>query len=87
MFPNPALTLDANQQSLFAQVTQQWTGYARTGNPTVPGTPRWTRYTKHNETVMSLVPAGDSALDPASTIAMQHNCAFWNAATWPVPNS
>ncbi len=85
MFPNPALTLDANQQAMFAQVTQQWTGYARTGNPTVPGTPLWTRYTKANPNVMSLVEAGDSALDPTSTIAMQHQCGFWDAATWPVP--
>jgi hypothetical protein len=28
---------------------------------------------------MSLVPAGDSALTPASTMEMQHNCGFWDA--------
>ncbi|MGH3224104.1 MAG: carboxylesterase/lipase family protein [Streptosporangiaceae bacterium] len=85
VLPVAGLTFDADQSALAAQVTGEWTGYARTGDPTVAGTPLWTRYTSRNPMVMSLVPAGDSALDPASTIAMQHNCGFWDAVT-PVPS-
>jgi para-nitrobenzyl esterase len=84
LFPNSTSTLDANQAALAAQVTAEWTGYARTGNPTVAGTPRWTRYNKTNPDVMSLVEAGDSALDPTDTLDLQHNCGFWDAVT-PTP--
>jgi hypothetical protein len=30
---------------------------------------------------MTLVPAGDSVLEPAAVIREQHNCGFWNALT------
>lgn len=80
-FPNAtAAPLDPNQQAFQQQINAQWTGYGRTGNPTVPGTPRWTPYSASNRLVMSLVPSGDSVLTPASTIAAQHNCEFWNSA-------
>ena len=84
LFPSGTSTLDPNQAAFGAQVTAQWTGYARTGNPTVSGTPRWTRYTRANPDVMSLVEAGDSALDPTDTLSLQHNCGFWDAVT-PAP--
>lgn len=70
-----------NQAALVKQFTDQVTGYARTGNPTARHTPRWTRYARHHRQVMSLVPAGDSALTPASTITRQHHCRFWDAVT------
>lgn len=35
--------------------------------------------------VMSLEPAGDSALTPTSTIMMQHNCGFWDAVNRTAP--
>lgn len=73
-FPGgPELT--PNQQAFGAQLTAQWTGFARTGNPTVPYTPQWPRFTSVDPAVMSLVPAGDSEV--TREIARQHHCGFW----------
>ncbi|GII82274.1 hypothetical protein Ssi03_02640 [Sphaerisporangium siamense] len=66
----------ANQQTLGNQLVAQWTGFARTGDPTVDGTPYWSKYTRSNPAVMSLAPAGDSVM--TTEIAKQHNCGFWN---------
>jgi para-nitrobenzyl esterase len=85
LFPNPALTLDPNQAVFGDQVIAEWAGFARTGDPTVPGTPLWTRYTTSDSRVMSLVPAGDSALTPTSTIRMQHQCDFWDGVNAKAP--
>jgi para-nitrobenzyl esterase len=71
--------LDANQKALQDQVLAQWTGFARTGQPTVSNTPLWTRFSPRHQVVMSLMPGGDSTLVPASSIMMEHNCAFWDA--------
>jgi para-nitrobenzyl esterase len=78
-------SLDANQKALLDQVLAQWTGFARTGYPTVSRAPLWTRYNTHGRPVMSLMPAGDSALAPTSVIMMQHNCAFWDAVNRTAP--
>ncbi len=82
---DPPAYLDANQAALQNQVLAQWTGFARTGDPTVPYTPRWTRYSTSGRPVMSLVPAGDSALTPTSAISNQHNCGFWDAVNRTAP--
>jgi para-nitrobenzyl esterase len=91
LFPSGTLTFDANQAAFGDQVVAEWAGFARTGNPTVPGAPRWTRYTNNHPLVMSLVPSGDSALTPTSTIRQQHHCGFWDAvnrtAPWAPPGS
>ncbi|TDD73347.1 carboxylesterase/lipase family protein [Actinomadura rubrisoli] len=71
--PNP------NQQALGDQITAQWTGFARTGDPTVDGAPYWPNFTKRAPNVMALAPAGDSQL--TTEIAKQHHCGFWNALT------
>ncbi|MFI6497946.1 carboxylesterase/lipase family protein [Nonomuraea typhae] len=65
-----------NQRSFGRQLVAQWTGFARTGNPTVDGTPYWPRFTRADPAVMSLVPAGDSV--PSREIGRQHQCGFWN---------
>lgn len=85
LFPNGSVSLDANQAVFGDQVVAQWTGFARTGNPTVAGTPNWTRYSEHNPLVMSLVPAGDSALTPTQVIRMQHHCGFWDVVNRTAP--
>lgn len=72
-------SLDPNQAALQNQVLAQWTGFARTGHPTVRRAPSWPRYTARNRRVMSEVPAGDSALVPTSTLVAQHHCGFWDA--------
>jgi para-nitrobenzyl esterase len=85
LFPNPALAMSANQRAFGDQIVAQWAGFARTGDPTVPGAPRWPRYTTAHQRVMSLVPAGDSAMTPAKLIERQHNCAFWDAVNANAP--
>jgi para-nitrobenzyl esterase len=82
---DPPASLDANQAALQSQVLAEWTGFARTGDPNVDGAPPWTRYTTRGRPVMSLVPAGDSALTPTSAIMMQHNCGFWDAVNRTAP--
>jgi para-nitrobenzyl esterase len=78
LFPSPTLTLTPNQAVLGAQIIAQWSEFARSGNPTVDGAPRWLPY-KNERLVMSLVSSGGSALTPVATLSGQHNCAFWNA--------
>lgn len=76
---------DADHLALTAQVIAEWTGFARTGDPTAPGSPFWPRYTLDDPMVMSLAPAGDSVTVPASVIAAQHHCDFWDSIT-PIPS-
>ncbi len=71
--------LNPNQQVLSDQLVAQWTGFARTGDPTVDGTPRWDPYTEDNPVVMSLNAAGDSQL--TTEIPRQHKCDLWNPLT------
>jgi Carboxylesterase family len=72
---SPAASTFTRDQAAFGeQIASQWTGFARTGNPTVTGAPRWTRYTTNRRNVMSLVPARDSALAVTSAINRQHHC-------------
>ncbi|MFF4239646.1 carboxylesterase/lipase family protein [Actinomadura geliboluensis] len=71
--------LTPNQEAFGRQLTAQWTGFARTGNPTVDGTPYWPRFTRRDPAVLSLIPAGDSQV--THEIAQQHHCRFWNRYT------
>ncbi|NRQ39393.1 carboxylesterase family protein [Nonomuraea sp. NN258] len=76
---SPVAEMNANQRAFGAQLTAQWTGFARTGSPVVDGTPHWPRYTRSDPAVLSLAPAGDSVA--TREIARQHHCAFWNEHT------
>jgi para-nitrobenzyl esterase len=78
-------SLDVNQQALQSQVLAEFTGFARTGQATVNGAPLWTRYTSGNRMVMSLEPGGDSTVVPASVLAAEHNCGFWDAVNAAAP--
>lgn len=78
-------TLDANQLALQNQVLAQWTGFARTGEPTPAGTPSWSPYASPGNPVMSLQAAGDSVLVPASQIQAQHDCGFWDTVNQTAP--
>ncbi|WP_067464489.1 carboxylesterase/lipase family protein [Actinomadura macra] len=69
-------TLNPNQKPFLEQLTAQWSGFARTGDPTVNGTPRWTRFSSDDENLMSLQSAGDSRMN--FDVSRQHNCDFWN---------
>lgn len=71
--------LDADQQALSDQMTAEWTAFARTGDPTATGTPRWPTFSSGRGTVMSLQPAGDSQLTTVAQLSAVHHCALWNA--------
>lgn len=71
LFPGSA-TLDPDQRALSDQLTAEWTGFARTGDPTVDGAPAWEPFTADNPVVMSLNAAGDSQL--TTEIPRQHHC-------------
>lgn len=75
---------DADQQVLASQITAEFSAFARTGSPTTADTPAWPRFTGGSQLVMSMQPAGDSAMVPASTISLEHNCGFWDSIT-PAP--
>jgi para-nitrobenzyl esterase len=85
LFAAPGTTFDPNQAAFGDQIVAEWAGFARTGNPTVSGTPTWTRYTNANPLVMSLVPSGDSALTPTNIIKQQHDCGFWDTVNVYAP--
>lgn len=74
----------ANLAALSAQVSAAWIGFAKDGDPTAPGAPYWPAYTSKHPLVMSLVQGGASAVMPASVIASQHHCDFWDMHT-PLP--
>ncbi len=78
-------SLDPDQAALQSQVLAEWTGFAATGSPSVPGAPPWTTYAAGGRPVMSLVPGGDSTLTPTSAIAAEHNCGFWDAVNRDAP--
>ena len=99
LFPNPSITLSPDQAALAQQFSDEAVGYSRSGNPTAPRTPLWTEFGAGNHggfprlggsrrhgthDLMTLVPAGDSVLEPAAVIRKQHNCRFWDAVTPPV---
>ncbi|WP_335979441.1 carboxylesterase/lipase family protein [Streptomyces sp. CA2R106] len=80
-FEPPAVQFDPDQAAFRDQLVAQWSGFARTGNPTVDGAPAWSPFRNTSGAtgglVMDLAPAGDSVLTPASVLAQQHNCGFW----------
>lgn len=73
--------LDADQQALQSEELATVAGFARTGDPSAPGTPEWPRYLNTSSDVMSLQPAGDSELVSATQLRAQHDCAFWDTLT------
>jgi para-nitrobenzyl esterase len=70
--------LDANQQALQNQEVAEVTTFARTGNPTAPGSPAWPSF-NNSGAEMELAPAGDSQVMPASDIGAIHHCGFWDS--------
>lgn len=75
------ISTDPNEAALQNQLLAQWTHFARTGNPTAYGTPRWVRYGHGRQLVMTLRPAGSSTLAQTNVIEAQHHCTFWNQVT------
>jgi para-nitrobenzyl esterase len=78
-------SLGPNQATLQDQVLAEWTGFARTGDPTVPYSPLWEEYTAADRPVMSYQAGGDSALIPTADIEAQHDCGFWDRVDRTAP--
>jgi para-nitrobenzyl esterase len=77
-FLNPVSpALDANQQALQDEEVASVTHFARTGNPSAPGTPEWPQF-RPSQSEMVLAPAGDSAVMSIYQIMAIHNCGFWD---------
>src|SRR6202034_3904179 len=77
-FLNPVSpALDANQQALQDEEVASVTHFARTGNPSAPGTPYWPQFGR-SQSEMVLAPAGDSAVMSIGQIMVIHNCGFWD---------
>lgn len=72
-------TLDADQQALAQQYFAEITNFARTGNPTAPGTPYWPQFTARGRQVLTLQAANDSEVRTSADIGGDHNCQFWDA--------
>ena len=72
------------RKALKTTITQYWTNFAKTGNPSTGGTvPAWTPYTTASPTLQALdVGAGGVAPMPAAAFDTQHKCTtFWTGVT------
>jgi para-nitrobenzyl esterase len=70
--------LTATQQQLSRQMTRYWAAFARTGDPNVSGQPTWPPFTRDTHRTLVLRPTGNTV---STTIAEEHNCAFWTRIT------
>ncbi|WP_173073259.1 carboxylesterase/lipase family protein [Phytohabitans rumicis] len=66
--------LTATQERLSDQMMRYWGAFARTGNPNHRGAPAWPTYGAA-QNVMQLRTGGASKV--ITTLAAEHNCAFW----------
>ena len=72
----PAPGLDADQQKLADAMVSYWTTFARTGQPSSRGVPRWTAFQTATDAMQSLVPPRPQ---PETGFAADHHCAFWDS--------
>ncbi|MEV4331248.1 carboxylesterase family protein [Streptomyces sp. NPDC049597] len=78
LFPTEALpALKPAQRRLSATMTAYWARFTATGDPNVPGTPRWPRYTAEEDRVQVLAP---DQVGPTTGFAADHHCAFWHSS-------
>jgi para-nitrobenzyl esterase len=75
LFLMPGAELNADQQRLAAAMVGSWTGFARTGDPSLPGAAPWPRYGP-DDRFENLRPPEPV---PAAGFAADHRCAFWGA--------
>jgi para-nitrobenzyl esterase len=69
-------TLSAPQQQLATTMKEYWTGFAKRGFPSSPGTPIWPLFSNLTPKMQSLVPPTPHT---GTDFAATHNCAFWTA--------
>jgi para-nitrobenzyl esterase len=73
----PTTPLNADQQQLAGNMVEYWTAFAANGNPNQPGTPNWPVFNVAETDMQSLVPP---APETEFNFAVEHKCAFWDAA-------
>jgi para-nitrobenzyl esterase len=56
------------------QIQDYWGAFAHSGNPYVKGLPAWPQYNTATNNTLVLSPYGNHV---STTIAQEHNCAFW----------
>jgi para-nitrobenzyl esterase len=66
--------LSPGQQQLAAAMKQGWTTFAARGFPSSSATPRWPRFDRGSQRMLSLIPPQPSV---ESGFAAAHHCAFW----------
>lgn len=74
----PPTPLNAAQQQLAGNMVDYWTAFAANGNPNHLNTPNWPLFSVVPGDMLSLVPPA-----PVNelTFAIDHKCAFWDAAS------
>jgi len=73
----PVAPFDAAQQALSTAMIDYWTSFAHTGHPGTRATPAWAPYQATLDTTQGLVPAVPRS---EAGFAVDHRCAFWDAA-------
>ena len=71
--------VDANQQALADQMTSEWTGFARNGEPVRHRNSGVAIAPLPQGSLMELQPAGDSQLTTIPELSAVHHCALWNS--------
>jgi len=74
----PAPPLNADQQQLASNMVDYWATFATQANPNQRNTPNWHAFNVVNQEMQSFVPPTPQN---EITFAIDHKCAFWDAAT------
>ena len=72
LFTLPKSTLDDAQKALSAQMVQYWANFAKTGDPNGMGLPMWPKFSKTDNSVMTLAPSGGTAV--TTNFSTDHKC-------------
>ncbi|OEJ36050.1 carboxylesterase [Streptomyces subrutilus] len=72
------------QRALADRMIDYWTAFARTGDPSSPGSPPWRRFDPRQPRALSLAP-GPSGTHPTDA-RTEHHCALWDTH-WPRPTA
>jgi para-nitrobenzyl esterase len=67
-------TLTAQQQTLAASMKRYWANFAARGIPSSAGDPRWPRFNRDSQQMLSLVPPRPQL---QSDFTSDHHCGFW----------
>jgi len=66
--------LTTEQQTLAASMRHYWANFAARGRPSSAGLPRWPRFNRHSQRMLSLIPPRPHV---ETDFAADHHCGFW----------